>query len=215
MKAMTAVPKKTSYKRIASQSKSPTSSRSQASSAQILSLQKTLGNQQVGKVVANSGRQSIGNKIGASAVQNKKTPLEKAAEDISEILGLPYADYDLRFASKKEIKSITKRPAWGTVTKENGRWTVLVDKSLSRKMDGTRFRQTLAEELVHIEQLSTGYDKRLGSNKDFVSSTLESEATGWVMSHAKSLGLRLRGKDYKDFKLTNKDWEKMLKKSVP
>lgn len=44
--------------------------------------------------------------------------------------------------------------------------------------------------------------------------TLESEAMGWVMSHAKALGLRTRGDAYKDFKLTNKYWEINLNKCV-
>lgn len=78
---------------------------------------------------------------------------------MSDVLGLTYADHNLRFATAREVEAAVQGPAWATVTIENCRWTVLVDKGLSSKMNGTRFRQTLAEELVHIEQLSTGYEK--------------------------------------------------------
>ncbi|MFA0813972.1 hypothetical protein [Microbulbifer epialgicus] len=125
------------------------------------------------------------------------------------MLGLPEADYDVRFASTREIEAATKgQPAWGTVTKEDGRWTILMEKSLSTKMGSTRFTQILAEELVHVEQLSTGYYKRLDANVRRYA--LETEATGWVIQHSAALGLR--GSAFREFKKIHNTWESKWEK---
>jgi hypothetical protein len=137
--------------------------------------------------------------------------LQKRAKEIADQIDIPDADYDIRFASAKEIKAVTKgQAAWGTVTKVNGRWTILMEETLSTRMDGTRFIQTVAEELVHVEQLSTGYYKNL--NPSTRRYALETEATGWVMSYAPTLGLK--GADYRDYTKIHNMWESKWKKQL-
>lgn len=43
---------------------------------------------------------------------------------------------------------------------------------------------------------------------------IESEATGWVMSKASTLGLKINSRDYRDYVRVNKMWEKKWEKSV-
>ncbi|MDP5211391.1 hypothetical protein, partial [Microbulbifer sp. 2205BS26-8] len=89
----------------------------------------------------------------------KKGPLDTRVDEISEAIGLSDSEFDVEFASSSEIKKVTKgQAAWGTVNRDG---TILIDKSLSTKMNGTRFTQTLAEEMVHVEQIRSGYYKRI------------------------------------------------------
>ncbi|WKD48752.1 FG-GAP-like repeat-containing protein [Microbulbifer spongiae] len=131
--------------------------------------------------------------------------LDARVKEISNAIGLSDSEFDVAFASKSEIEIATNgEPAWGTVNK-NG--TILIDKSLATRMNGTRFTQTLAEEMVHVVQIRTGYYKLI--SQTYQRYAIEAEATGWVISRGVSLGLR--GSDFVEYKRVHRMWTRKWK----
>ena len=86
--------------------------------------------------------------------QSQSVTLADRVKEIAHAIDLPERYVDSKFASAEEIMALTKgQAAWGTVTTIDGQLTIVMDKSLAGSMDGTRFTQTVAEELVHAEQI--------------------------------------------------------------
>ncbi len=146
-------------------------------------------------------------------VEQQRVLDEKAAE-ITKILELydfdrdKYPDFKVRFASGSEIKRFTSGvAAWGTIARDG---TILIDEGLASNMEGTRFIQTLAEELTHAMQFRLGGLDFLSNEQ--VGPYVELEATDWVISKRAALGLGRRHKAFKDYKNTNKYWRSEWRK---